>query len=80
MFFFNPRIISSTGGRYGDNADLNIAELKAIMKDLIIHDRPQQTQAAVWATDLNKPMKTVDAATQTTGGRVWAYKPSQKRD
>ncbi|EGZ20524.1 hypothetical protein PHYSODRAFT_328632 [Phytophthora sojae] len=32
---------------YGDNSDLNVAELKAIMKNLIIHDRPQKTQAAL---------------------------------
>jgi len=78
MFFFNPRIISGTCGQYGDNADINIAELKSIMKNSIIHERPQQTQAAVWATDLDKFMKTADASTQTTGGRVWAYKPFKK--
>ncbi|GMF36789.1 unnamed protein product [Phytophthora fragariaefolia] len=72
MFFFNPRIISSSSGSYGDNADLNVAELKAIMKNLIIHDRPQKTQAAVWATDLDKSIKKVYASTQTEGGRVWA--------
>ncbi|GMF46223.1 unnamed protein product [Phytophthora lilii] len=71
MFFFNPRIISSSGGSYGDNAGLNVAELKSIMKNLIIHDRPQKTQAAVWATDLDKSIRKVDASTQTTeGGRV----------
>ncbi|EGZ25222.1 hypothetical protein PHYSODRAFT_326275 [Phytophthora sojae] len=47
----------SSGGSYGDNSDLNVAELKAIMKNLIIHDRPQKTQAAVWATDLDKSTK-----------------------
>ncbi|EGZ20669.1 hypothetical protein PHYSODRAFT_328761 [Phytophthora sojae] len=57
MFFFNSRTISSSGGSYGDNSDLNVAELKAIMKNLIIHDRPQKTQAAVWATDLHKSTK-----------------------
>ncbi|EGZ11067.1 hypothetical protein PHYSODRAFT_337829 [Phytophthora sojae] len=46
-----------SGGSYGDNSDLNVAELKAIMKNLIIHDRPQKTQAAVWATDLDKSTK-----------------------
>ncbi|GMF57609.1 unnamed protein product [Phytophthora fragariaefolia] len=79
MFFFNPRIISSSGGSYGDNADLNVAELKAIMKNLIIHDRPQKTQAAVWATDLDKSIRKVDASTQTEGGRVWAYQPKKKK-
>ncbi|KAJ8528751.1 hypothetical protein ON010_g14579 [Phytophthora cinnamomi] len=54
MFFFNPRIMSSSGGSYGDNADLNVAEPKAIMKNLIIHNRPQKPQTAVWATDLDK--------------------------
>ncbi|EGZ11670.1 hypothetical protein PHYSODRAFT_336180 [Phytophthora sojae] len=78
MFFFNPRIIASSGGSYGDNSDLNIAELKSIMKNLIIHDRPQQTQAAAWATDLDKSIKKVEAATQTEGGRVWAYQPKKK--
>ncbi|GMF66002.1 unnamed protein product [Phytophthora lilii] len=68
MFFFNPRIISGSGGSYGDNADFNVAELKAIMKNLIIHDRPQKTQAAVWATDLDKSIRKVDASAQTTGG------------
>ncbi|KAL7686415.1 hypothetical protein Plhal304r1_c027g0091371 [Plasmopara halstedii] len=43
MFFFNPRITSSSAGSYGDNADNNVAELKAIMKNLIIHDRPQNS-------------------------------------
>ncbi|GMF28189.1 unnamed protein product [Phytophthora fragariaefolia] len=79
MFFFNPRIISSSSGSYGDNADLNVAELKAIMKNLIIHDRPQKTQAAVWATDLDKSIEKVDASTQTEGGRVWAYQPKKKK-
>ncbi|GMF39456.1 unnamed protein product [Phytophthora lilii] len=79
MIFFNPRIISSSGGSYGDNADLNVAELKAIMKNLIIHDRPQKTQAAVWAIDLDKSIRKVDASTQTSeGGRVWAYQPKKK--
>ncbi|CEG37835.1 hypothetical protein PHYSODRAFT_336180 [Plasmopara halstedii] len=70
MFFFNPRIISSSGGRYGGNADLNVAELKAIMENLIIHDRPQKTQAAVWATDLDRTLKKTDASTQTEVGKT----------
>ncbi|GMF37003.1 unnamed protein product [Phytophthora lilii] len=75
MFFFNPRVISSSGG----NADLNVAELKAIMKNLIIHDRPHKTQAAVWATDLDKSIRKVDASTQTTeGDRAWAYQPKKR--
>ncbi|RAW22195.1 hypothetical protein PC110_g21363 [Phytophthora cactorum] len=78
MFFFNPRIISSSGGSYGDKADLNVTKLKAIMKNLIIHDRPQNTQAAVWATDLDKTIKKVDASTQTEGGRMWAYQPKKR--
>ncbi|GMF34199.1 unnamed protein product [Phytophthora lilii] len=79
MFFFSPRIISSSGGSYGDNADLNVAELKAIMKNLIIHDRPQKTQAAEWATDLDKSIRKVDASTQTTeGGSVWDYQPKKR--
>jgi ribonuclease HI len=87
MFFFNPRIISSSAGSYGDNADNNVAELKAIMKNLIIHDRPQKTQAAVWATDLDKSIRKVDASTQTEGLRgfaggktqnLWAYQPKKK--
>jgi ribonuclease HI len=78
MFFFNPRIISASSGSYGDNADNNVAELKAIMKNLIIHDRPQKTQAAVWATDLDKSVRKVDASTQTEGGRMWAYQPKKK--
>ncbi|GMF39276.1 unnamed protein product [Phytophthora fragariaefolia] len=81
----NPSIIKQLKsltveiGSYGDNADLNVAELKAIMKNLIIHDRPQKTQAAVWATDLDKSIKKVDASTQTEGGRVWAYQPKKKK-
>ena len=51
MFFLNTRIISKSRGSYGNNADLNVAELKAIMKNLIVHDRPQKIQAAVWASD-----------------------------
>ncbi|GMF35580.1 unnamed protein product [Phytophthora lilii] len=79
MFFFNPRIISSSGGSYGNNADLNVAELKAIMKNFIIHDRPQKTQAAVWATDLDKSIRKVDVSAQTTGGgRIWAYQPKKR--
>lgn len=78
MFFFNTHIISSSTGSYGDNADNNVAELKTIMKNLIIHDRPQKTQAAVWATDLDKSIKKVDASTQTEGGRMWAYQPKKK--
>lgn len=78
MFFFNPRIISSSGGSSGDNADLNVAELKAIMKNLIIRDRPQQTQATVWTSDLDKSIKKTDASTQTEGGRVWVYQPKKK--
>ncbi|GMF18597.1 unnamed protein product [Phytophthora lilii] len=79
MSFFNPRIISSSAGSYGDNADNNVAELKAIMKNLIIHDRPQKTQAAVWATDLDKSIRKVDASTQTEGGRMWAYHYQPKK-
>ncbi|GMF55388.1 unnamed protein product [Phytophthora fragariaefolia] len=75
----NPSIIKQLNGSYGDNADLNVAELKAIMKNLIIHDHPQKTQAAVWATDLDKSIKKVDASTQTEGGRIWAYQPKKKR-
>ncbi|GMF16854.1 unnamed protein product [Phytophthora lilii] len=78
MFFFNPPIISSSGGSYGDNADLNVAELKAIMKNLIIHDRSPKTQAAVWATDVDKSLKKTDATTQTEGGKVWAYASKKK--
>jgi len=78
MFFFNPRIISASSGSYGDNADNNVAELKAIMTNLIIHDRPQKTQAAVWATDLDKSIRKVIASTQTEGGRMWAYQPKKK--
>ncbi|EGZ13477.1 hypothetical protein PHYSODRAFT_335243 [Phytophthora sojae] len=52
-----------SGGSYGDNSDLNVAELKAIMKNLIIHDRPQKTQAAVGATDLDKSTKKVEPST-----------------
>ncbi|GMF35672.1 unnamed protein product [Phytophthora lilii] len=70
--------VDISGGSYGDNADLNVAELKAIMKELIIKDRPQKTQTAVWATDLDKSIRKVDASTQTEGGRVWAYQPKKK--
>lgn len=77
MFFLNTRIISKSGGSYGDNADLNVAELKAIMKNLIVHDRPQKTQAAVWATDQKN--KQMDASTQTQGGRLWAYQPKKTK-
>jgi hypothetical protein len=75
MFFFNPRIITLSAGGYGENSDQNLVELKAIMKNLIISERPQQTQAAVWATDLDKPIKTTDA---TSGERVWAYPTNKK--
>ncbi|EGZ11280.1 hypothetical protein PHYSODRAFT_338002 [Phytophthora sojae] len=68
-----------SGGSYGGNSDLTVAELKAIMKNLIIHDRPQKTQAAVWATDLDKSTKKVEASTQTEGGRVWAYQPKKSQ-
>ncbi|EGZ24969.1 hypothetical protein PHYSODRAFT_326017 [Phytophthora sojae] len=72
---FQEQKKDGSGGSYGDNSDLNVAELKAIMKSLIIHDRTQKTQAAVWATDLDKSTKKVEASTQTEGGRVWAYQP-----
>jgi ribonuclease HI len=78
MFFFSPRIISSSSGSYGDNADNNVAELKATIWNLIIHDRPQKTQAAVWVTDSDKSIRKVDASTQTEGGRMWAYQPKKK--
>ncbi|GMF34998.1 unnamed protein product [Phytophthora lilii] len=74
MFFFNPR---GSAGSYRDNADLNVDELKATMKNLISNDRPQKTQAAVWATDLDKTIRKVDASTQTEGGKVWAYQPKR---
>ncbi|KAL7682117.1 hypothetical protein Plhal304r1_c051g0134111 [Plasmopara halstedii] len=81
MFFFNTHIIAKAGGSYGDNADLNVAELKAIMKNLVISDRPQKTQPTVWASDLDKralrapdgvfdprqTVKKVNATTQTDG-------------
>lgn len=78
MLFLNTRIISSSDGRYGQNADLNVAELKSIMKNLIISERPQQTQAAVWATDLDKSIKKTDAST-STGGKLWAYQPKKSK-
>ncbi|GMF40976.1 unnamed protein product [Phytophthora lilii] len=65
--------VDISAGSYGDNADLNVAELKAI-----IRDRQQKTQTAVWATDLDKSIRKVDASTQTEGGRVWAYTSKKK--
>ncbi|EGZ08941.1 hypothetical protein PHYSODRAFT_339348 [Phytophthora sojae] len=59
-----------SGGSYGDNSDLNVAELKAIMKNLIIHDRPQKTQAAVWATDLDKSTKKLRDSSVVRGSLV----------
>ncbi|KAL7681642.1 hypothetical protein Plhal304r1_c055g0140541 [Plasmopara halstedii] len=65
MLFFNPRVISSSAGSHGDNADLNAAELKAVMINLFILDRPQKNQAAVWAADLDKSIRKVNESTQT---------------
>ncbi|KAL7687708.1 hypothetical protein Plhal304r1_c021g0074071 [Plasmopara halstedii] len=72
MFFFSHQIFSSSAGSYGDNTDLNVVE-KATMKKFTVHDRPQKPQAAVWATDLDKSIRKVDASTQIEGEKVWAF-------
>ncbi|CEG35980.1 hypothetical protein F444_20559 [Plasmopara halstedii] len=54
-----------SAGSHGDNADLNAAELKAVMINLFILDRPQKNQAAVWAADLDKSIRKVNESTQT---------------
>ncbi|ETL33197.1 hypothetical protein L916_14291 [Phytophthora nicotianae] len=51
------------------------------MKDLIIKESPHRERPTVWASD-SKPYETKSVSTQTdavAGGRVWAYKPKQKK-
>jgi len=84
MFFLNTRIIAGSNGQYGERADQNLAELRSIMKGLIIRERKQSTQATAevssnaaslttWAST-----KKSDASTQT-GGRIWAHSQTRKK-
>jgi len=84
MFFLNPRTISASNSQYGDRADQNLAELRSIMKGLIIRERKQSTQGTAEVSTSSAPMtswastKKVDASTQT-GGRIWAHSASRKK-
>jgi hypothetical protein len=85
MFFLNSRIIAGSNGQYGERADQNLAELRAIMKGLIIRERKQSTQAEAEVSSNAAPLTTwsssskkSDASTQT-GGRIWAHSQTRKK-
>ncbi|KAE9282687.1 hypothetical protein PR003_g27341 [Phytophthora rubi] len=64
-------------------ADQNLTELKAIMKDILVKERPTGYATAIWAD--NKPTTaTVSTQTAPAGGRLWAktgvYGPRKKKD
>ncbi|KAE9106521.1 hypothetical protein PF006_g21346 [Phytophthora fragariae] len=64
-------------------ADQNLTELKAIMKDILVKERPTGYTTAIWAD--NKPTTaTVSTQTAPAGGRLWAktgvYGPRKKKE
>ncbi|GMF12177.1 unnamed protein product [Phytophthora lilii] len=78
MLVIDPKLISKPGGLYNLQADQNLAELKSIMKDIIVNERPSSSKPSPW-TDLTVPTKK-DASTNTTvssssGDREYAYPP-----
>jgi hypothetical protein len=77
MFFLNPHLIAGSNGIYGEQANQNLAELRAIMKGLIIRERPQTSQAnhnISWASDSKAvELKDTKDSTSQTGGRIWAH-------
>ncbi|ETN04200.1 hypothetical protein PPTG_23640 [Phytophthora nicotianae INRA-310] len=64
IYLLDPRIISKTSDLYQFQADKNLAELKSLMKDLIIKESPYQERPTVWASD-SKPYDTKSVSTQT---------------
>ncbi|ETK79811.1 hypothetical protein L915_14355, partial [Phytophthora nicotianae] len=64
MLVLDPRIISKTSGLYQFQAYKNLAELKILMKDLIIKESPYQERPTVWASD-SKPYDTKSVSPQT---------------
>jgi hypothetical protein len=81
MLVLNTKQFSKSGGLYNLQADQNLAELKSIMKDLIVKERPASHRPAVWASERSEYSKK-NASTQTdaSGGRVWAYQPRKKKE
>ncbi|KAE9293827.1 hypothetical protein PF008_g24698 [Phytophthora fragariae] len=66
-----------------EEADQNLTELKAIMKDILEKERPTGYVTAIWAD--NKPTTaTVSTQTAPAGGRLWAktgvYGPRKKKE
>jgi len=85
MLVIDTKQITKTGGLYNLQADQNLAELKAIMKDLIVKERPSSNRPAVWASDRTEYSKKnsstqTESSTNTSGGRVWAYQPRKKKE
>ncbi|KAJ8564298.1 hypothetical protein ON010_g7048 [Phytophthora cinnamomi] len=80
--------LSKSGGLYNLNADQNLAELKAIMKELLIKEVTSSDRPAVWTAD-RKPYsakKAVSTQTDATGDQwekseskagsgVWTFVP-----
>jgi ribonuclease HI len=58
MLFLNSRVIAASNGQYGDRADQNLAELRAILKGLIIRERKQSTQAEAEVSSSAAPLTT----------------------
>ncbi|KAE8994598.1 hypothetical protein PF011_g16673 [Phytophthora fragariae] len=79
-----PRALSRQLPRlYNLQADQNLTELKAIMKDILVKERPTGYTTAIWAD--NKPTTaTVSTQTAPAGGRLWAktgvYGPRKKKE
>jgi hypothetical protein len=85
MLVIDTKQITKTGGLYNLQADQNLAELKSIMKDLIVKERPSSHRPAVWASERSEYKKTTsstqtDSSSNTSGGRVWAYQPRKKKE
>lgn len=55
MIVLNSKMMLKSGGLYNLHADQNLAELKSMMKDLIIKEQPKN-QAAMWANS-SEPTK-----------------------
>ncbi|KAE9205698.1 hypothetical protein PF002_g20241 [Phytophthora fragariae] len=83
MLVLNTNLITKTGGLYNLQADQNLTELKTIMKDILVKERPTGYATAISA-DSKPTTATVSTQTAPAGGRLWAktgvYGPRKKKE
>jgi predicted TIM-barrel fold metal-dependent hydrolase len=69
MIFLNTNIISKTNGLYAQQAQKNLKELKAIMKNLIKNTPKDDT---IWGSDKTATIKSSSSSQTQAGGNLWA--------